>query len=88
MSSSLVSLSYGAAALLALLALYFFHARHWYWHTASIALALVIGFTPMPERWNNPRIDLAVGMVLVFLLFWGILAPLFRVPPPERHKHA
>lgn len=88
MSNSVVSLAYGIAAMLALLALYLFHARHWYWHVASMLLALAIGFTPMPAEWNRPDVDLAVGMLLVFLLFWGILAPLFRFPHTEHHKHA
>jgi hypothetical protein len=88
MSPTIVSLAYGAAAMLALLALYFFHARHWYWHVASVLLALAIGFAPIPPNWNDPGTDLAVGMLLVFLLFWGILAPLFRVPDVEHHKHA
>lgn len=88
MSPTIVSLAYGAAAMLALLALYLFHARHWYWHAASVILALVIGFTPLPSEWNKPEVDLSVGAVLVFLLFWGILAPLFRMPHLEHHKHA
>ena len=88
MSNSVVSLAYGLAAMLALLALYLFHARQWYWHVAAVLVALVIGFTPMPTGWNRPDVDLAVGMVLVFLLFWGLLAPLFRFPHTEHHKHA
>lgn len=88
MSPTIVSLAYGAAAMLALLALYLFHARHWYWHLASVCVALVIGFTPIPPGWDAPRTDLAIGMLLVFLLFWGLLAPLFRLPPVGHHRHA
>lgn len=87
MPNSIVSLAYGSAAILALVALYLFHARHWYWHAASIALALVIGFTPIPDGWNHPEVDLAIGAILVFLLFWGILAPLFRFPHVPTHSH-
>ncbi len=91
MSSTVVSLTYGASALLALAALYFFHARHWYWHVAAVLVALVLGLLRLPEGWNRPEMDLVVGAVIVFLLFWGILAPFFRVPHAAaegKHRHA
>lgn len=88
MSSTVVSLAYGLAAMLALAALYFFHARAWYWHVASIVAALAIGLMPPPPNWSGPGLDLVTGMVLVFLLSWGVLGPIFRVTLGGKHKHA
>jgi hypothetical protein len=78
MSFVLVLLAYGASFLLAVCLLWYFHARAWYWHTLSVALALAIGVTPIPAGWAGPTTDLAVGSAFTFLVFWGVLAPLFR----------
>jgi hypothetical protein len=77
----MVFLIYGAAAALALLLLYFFHAN-WYWHALSVAAALAIGVlppdaVPLPAAWGVTR-DMIVGCIFVFLMAWGLCAPLFR----------
>ena len=83
MSSGLAVLAYGSAFTLAALSLYFFHSR-WYWHAASLVLAVTIGLTPFPPAWQSPAFDLLVGCVFVFLFFWGIGEPLFH----GHHHHA
>ena len=77
----MVFLTYGSAAALALVLLYFFHA-HWYWHVVSVAAALAIGLVPpamvpIPAAWGATR-DLTIGFVFLFLIVWGLGAPLFR----------
>jgi hypothetical protein len=86
MSILLVFAVYGFSAALALLLLYVFRARSWYWHVMSILLALVLGLIPPPEGWQSQRIDLVVGSVFVFLFLWGICAPVFRKPRRPRQE--
>jgi len=78
MSTTWVFLTYGTAAVLALLLLFFSRAKAWYWHVLSILAALVIGLVPIPPQFNTPQATLVVGFVFTFLIFWGIAAPLFR----------
>ena len=82
----MVFLVYGSAAVLALALLFFFHAN-WYWHVLSVGVALAIGLMPpemipVPAAWGKTR-DILVGAGFVFLVVWGIGAPLFR-----RHHQA
>jgi hypothetical protein len=77
----MIPLVYTSALLVALVLLYFFHAR-WYWHVLSVIVALTIGFLPpnlipLPLAWGTTR-DLIIGWVFVFLMAWGLCAPLFR----------
>jgi hypothetical protein len=77
----MVILVYISAAALALLLLYFFTA-HWYWHVLSVATGLGIGLVPpemipVPATWGATR-DMIVGSAFIFLLMWGLCAPLFR----------
>jgi len=88
MSSVWVMLVYGCAAGGALLLLYFFRARSWYWHVMSIAAAVAFGVTPPPEGWGGPRFDLAVGSTFVFFFLWGAAAPLFRRARPSPRTQA
>jgi hypothetical protein len=78
MSSIWVFAAYACAVGLPVALLYFLRAHAWYWHALSIALALALGLTPMPSDWSNPRTDLVIGSVFLFLLVWGAAAPLFR----------
>lgn len=88
MSMIWVSATYGLALLLALAALYKLRTLHWYWHAASILVALAIGLMPPPEGWAGPRYDLAVGFLFVVFLIWGAGAPLLRLHfPPLPHVH-
>jgi len=88
MNPTLVILSYSLAAILAFGALYFFHSRRWYWHAAAVVVALAIGLKPIPAEWNTPQMDVAIGAILVFLVFWGVFAPLFRHHHTGHHKPA
>jgi hypothetical protein len=74
-----VVLTYGSSVILALLLLYLFHSRSWYWHASSVGLAIVIGLTPVPAGWQAPTTDLLIGSVFLLLLVWGLAAPLFRI---------
>jgi len=71
-SSTIVFSAYAASLILALLLLYWFHAR-WYWHVLSVALALAIGLAPPPEALaGRPVFDLVIGCLFVFLMVWGL----------------
>ena len=79
--TSMVFLAYACAAVLALALLYCFHA-HWYWHVLSVVLAVGLGMVPaemipIPAAWGVIR-DVTVGCVFLFLIVWGLGAPLFR----------
>jgi len=82
MSPVWVVLVYGSSVLLAVLLLHFLHSRSWYWHLASVALAVALGFVPLPLEWAGPRTDLLVGFLFLLLLVWGLAAPLFRLKLP------
>jgi hypothetical protein len=79
MSPLWVVLVYGSSVLLAVLLLYFFHSRSWYWHIVSAALAIALGLIPLPAEWAGPKTDLLVGFLFLLLLVWGLAAPLFRL---------
>ena len=79
MSPLWVVLVYGSSVLLAVLLLYFFHSRSWYWHIGSAALAIALGLIPLPAEWGGPKTDLLVGFLFLLLLVWGLAAPLFRL---------
>ena len=86
MSSVWVVVSYGSSVVLALLLLYYFHARTWYWHILSAGVALALGLVPVPAGWQSPRTDLMVGFLFLLLLVWGLAAPLFRYLEVGRHS--
>jgi len=91
MPTAIILAVYGSAAFLALLLLYLFRARAWYWHVLSVLVALAIGLTPIPAALRSPSTDLAVGSVVLFLVLWGICAPAFGHHRKPRHgepKHA
>jgi len=87
MSPYLVLLAYAGAVVLAIVLLYSFDSRAWYWHALSLALAFVIGYVPSPAGFDNPVIVVITGFVIVFLLFWG-LGGLLLSRSPHHHKHA
>jgi hypothetical protein len=77
----MVFLAYACAAALALALLYLFHA-HWYWHVLSVVAALGIGvlppdMIPVPATWGTLR-DMIIGSAFLFLMVWGLGAPIFR----------
>ncbi len=84
MSPVLVFLSYGTAFILALFLLWHFHAKPWYWHVLSLAVAAAIGLTPLPEPFRGPGCDAFVGTIFVFLFFWGVAAPFFHAAHHHR----
>jgi hypothetical protein len=55
-----VALCYSSALVLALLLLWYFGGRRWYWHLLSFVTAFSVGLYPMPESWNTPELTLAV----------------------------
>jgi len=76
-------LVFGSSAILALLLLYFFRAKAWYWHVLSVLLAGAIaviprGVIPVPPQPNENTVYLAVGFLVVFLFLWGVGALVFR----------
>ena len=79
-------LVHGCFAGLAIFLLYWFGAAPWYWHAASVVLALAMGVAPVSDAFNTPSMNLLQGAVFTFLVLWGLLAPFFRVP--HRVKHA
>jgi hypothetical protein len=68
-------LAYTVAAGLALILLYLSGAKAWYWHVLSAMVALGIGLTPIPARWNTPVTNVVVGFCFVFLMLWAVAAP-------------
>ncbi len=82
MSTILAYAVYALSAALALVFLYFFHAR-WYWHVLSVLVALAVGFSPPLPGWDGPSRDLVYGFVVLFLLVWGLAEPLVH----RFHRH-
>lgn len=82
MNPILVGSVFGAAFVMALIALYAHHAR-WYWHALSVVLALALGLTPFPDGARPP--DLVTGFLFVLLVVWG-LGELFVHPYHRRRK--
>jgi hypothetical protein len=85
MSSGVVLAAYACAAILPFVLLHFFGARAWYWHVLSICLAFALGFTPIPEQWRGPSVDLITGASFTLLLVWGVAAPLY-IPKHRPHS--
>jgi hypothetical protein len=67
--------AFTAAAVLALLVLYFNGPKAWYWHVLSGLAAIGIGLIPTPPNLNTPLSSVVVGFVVVFLLTWAVAAP-------------
>ena len=74
MSTVWVFAVYGFSVALALVFVYFFHAR-WFWHVLSVLAAFAVGFSPPVLGWNGPSRDLIYGFVFLFLLVWGLAEP-------------
>ncbi len=75
--TTLATLSFAAAGVLALAALFWSGTKAWYLHVLSVAVALAIGMTPTPTQYNKPVTSIIVGAPVVFLLVWGLAAPFF-----------
>jgi uncharacterized membrane protein HdeD (DUF308 family) len=90
MSPLLVASCYGSAIVLALLALWYFDVKHWWWHVLSVVLALAIGLTRLPEPFQQPFATLLVGWLFLFFFVWGVAAPIVAAlqhPPRIRLRH-
>jgi hypothetical protein len=85
----IVAACYGSAALLALLALWYFGVKKFYWHALSIVAAFAIGLVHLPEEFTSPNYTLVIGWLFVFLFLWGVAAPVVAVlrHPPQFHLH-
>ncbi len=70
--------AFAAAALLALLVLYFKGPKAWYWHVLSAVVAVGIGLIPTPPSLNSATSSVVVGSVFIFLLVWALAAPFVR----------
>ena len=90
MSSNLVIAIYLVALAIPLFLLYRFHARSWYWHTACVAAAFVLGLISTPPEWKTPLLDMVFGFTFIFLMVWGVggLIGFHEHRHPERHRHA
>jgi len=80
--STWVFLIYVFSIGLALAFVYLFHAR-WYWHVLSVLAALVVGFSPPLPGWDGLSRDLVYGIVVLFLLTWGLAEPFVH----RFHRH-
>ncbi len=87
MSTVWVFAAYGFSVALALVIVYFFHAR-WYWHVLSVLAALAIGFSPPIPGWDGPTRDLVYGFAFLFLLVWGLAEPFLHHFHRQRFRHA
>lgn len=91
MSTIVVYVVYGISVVLALWFVYLFHAR-WYWHVLSVLAALAVGFSPPMPGWDGPSRDLIYGVVVMFLLVWGLAEPFLhrfhRAGIDRAHGHA
>ena len=87
MSPYFATLVYFGAAALAVVLLFSFESRAWYWHASGLALAFAIGFMPTPSGFDNPVVTVVTGFAIVFFLFWGLGGLLLQMAP-HRHKHA
>ena len=88
MSSLIVVAVYLGALAIAILLLFELRNLAWYWHAASVAVALAIGVMPPLEHFVGPAYDLAVGAIFIVLMVWGLGAPLFHHSPDHAHAHS
>ena len=78
MSATWVFLAYGGAVLLALLLLYLYEPTRWVWHILALAIAVGLAVIRLPPEFSTPAGTLALGSLILFLLFWGLGFPVFR----------
>ena len=67
--------AYAAAAVFALIFLFFSGTKAWYWHVLSGLAAIGLGLTPIPPKYNTSAINIVIGFVFVFMFLWAIAAP-------------
>jgi hypothetical protein len=75
--TTLATLSFAGAAVLALAVLYWRGPCAWYLHVLSVAVGIAIGMAPTPTQFNKPVTSIIVGAPFVFLIVWGLAAPFF-----------
>lgn len=85
MSAWTVFFGYIAALSLSLWLLWRFSHVRWYWHLASLMIAIGIAVVPYRESWNRPSVDLMIGAAILFLLLWGAGEFAFRWLHIHRH---
>ena len=79
MSTTLASLIYLSAIVLPLWLLYQSGPKAWYWHLASLAAALVVGFAPGTPLLQTVAGTFIYGFVFLALVIWGIGGPCVAV---------
>ena len=75
--TTLATLSFAIAAVLALAVLYWSGPKAWYLHVLSVVVGVAIGMAPTPTQFNKPVTSIIVGAPFVFLVVWGLAAPFF-----------
>jgi len=75
--TTLATLSFAIAAVLALAVLYWSGPKAWYLHVLSVVVGVAIGMAPTPTQFNKPVTSIIVGVPFVFLVVWGLAAPFF-----------
>jgi hypothetical protein len=81
-------LVYLAAMALPALLLWRFHALHWSLHLLALAVAIGLGFVPIPPEMQRPGYDLLFGFVFIALLIWGVGGLVLYATHEHHHKHA
>jgi len=78
MPSQLVFYSYLLAAGAAVLLLFLFRSRRWYWHALSFLLGLIAGLLPPPPGNGSDVFYVSTGTACVFFTALGVGGPFFQ----------
>jgi hypothetical protein len=68
-------LAYAVAGGFALILLFLSGSKAWYWHVLSGVVALGIGLTPIPTKYNTPTVNIIIGFCFVFMFLWAVASP-------------
>ena len=73
--TTLAMLAYVAAAVLALILLFFSGTKAWYWHVLSGVIAVAFGWKmPIPSKYD-PYLTIVIGFCFCFMFVWAVAAP-------------
>lgn len=71
MNNTIVLTTYAVTLVVAAYLAWHFRAVSWYWHVASIIIAVAIALMPPLPAWRGPGYDLLTGAAIVFFFVWG-----------------